>query len=57
LALTSDDVLAGNGSLGGGDVGLGSRVDPKNKLNAASAAFGEGGIHTHRPKIIAKLLR
>jgi hypothetical protein len=26
---------------------------PKNRLSATSAAFGEGGIHTQCPKIIA----
>ena len=29
---------------------------PKNRLSAISAAFGDGGIHTQWPKIIAKLL-
>jgi hypothetical protein len=28
---------------------------PKKRLSAASAAFGDGGIHTQWPKIIAKL--
>ena len=28
---------------------------PKNKLSAARAAFGDGGIHTQWPKIMAKL--
>ena len=28
---------------------------PKNRLSAISAAFGDGGIHTQWPKIIAKL--
>jgi hypothetical protein len=28
---------------------------PKNRLRATSAAFGDGGIHTQWPKIIAKL--
>jgi hypothetical protein len=28
---------------------------PKNRLSATSAAFGDGGIHTQWPKIIAKL--
>jgi len=28
---------------------------PKNRLSATSAAFGDGGIHTQCPKIIAKL--
>jgi hypothetical protein len=28
---------------------------PKNRLSATNAAFGDGGIHTQWPKIIAKL--
>jgi hypothetical protein len=31
------------------------RIIPKKYDNARSAAFGDGGVHTHFPKIVAKL--
>ena len=52
--LAADDILAGEDRLAGSNVRLGVDADTK-ELNAASAAFGEGGIHTQWPKIIVKL--
>ena len=49
-----EDILAGKDRLSGGNCRARRDAEPKAKLRATSAAFGDGGIYTQWPEIIAK---
>ena len=55
LRLAGRDVLAGEDRLAGGDIGLSVDANTEKQAQRHQRRFGDGGIHTQWPKIIAKL--